>query len=95
MLPITNHRSFHVPHSLATAAAIVALVTAIGWNASGSESTDVERAADSLGRMTSTTVEHVEPAADPAVSAGSGSGDADSGVLSGLLPLVLPNLAEF
>ena len=32
MLPITNHRVLHVPHSLAIGAAIVGLFVALSWD---------------------------------------------------------------
>ncbi|NKI34063.1 hypothetical protein HFP89_02635 [Wenzhouxiangella sp. XN79A] len=32
MLPITNHRVVHIPHSLAVGAAIVGLVVAMNWD---------------------------------------------------------------
>lgn len=32
MLPITNHRVLHIPHSLAIGAAIVGLIVALSWD---------------------------------------------------------------
>lgn len=32
MLPITNHRVLHIPHSLAIGAAVVGLVVALSWD---------------------------------------------------------------
>lgn len=41
MLPVTAHKSFHIPHTLATLAAIVALITAMGWETSGDDIADL------------------------------------------------------
>jgi hypothetical protein len=95
MLPITNHRVIHVPHSLATLAAIVALITAIGWKSSApdpertaatpAQTVGVERSADSAA---DSATESAANAARPA----SGSGEQRPSV-SGLLPLVLPSIS--
>lgn len=91
MLPITNHRTIHVPHSLATLAAIVALITALGWNsidgrrpaADASESAHEVRTAI-RGTPTDDGESRGGAARDHADRNGSG--------LSGLLPLVLPSV---
>lgn len=95
MLPITNHRVIHIPHSLATLAAIAAVVTALSWDRSdpgaGRESVQtatehgvIASRADTAGRET--VQDTGRQARDE-----SGSGDcACGGGLSNLLPLVLP-----
>jgi hypothetical protein len=88
MLPITKRRIIHVPHSLATLAAIVALATATGWNAAPSDV--VERTGASPAAAVS-----AERAADSASEPATGTdspGDRRPSV-SGLLPLVLPSVS--
>lgn len=94
MLPITNHRGFHIPHSLATAAAIVALVTALGWDASGTEAAGVE-STGALSRVSSVAPTEKDLADESAPAARPGRVDCEPGVLSGLLPLVLPSVSGF
>jgi len=100
MLPVTSHKSFHVPHSLATAAAIAALITALGWEDSGGD-----RPAVAPGPQAEVTGARIQrpgdeqPENDDAAArarAGTESCEAacDRNSLSELLPLVLPGLAE-
>lgn len=95
MLPITNHRAFQIPHSLATVAAIVALVTAVGWNASGSESIGSAVESGALDQFTSTAPQDAPPPAETPGPTRTGGADCEPGVLSGLLPLVLPSISGF
>jgi len=95
MLPITQHRVFHIPHSLATIAAIAAVITALNWNrVDESETTgDLQTAKDTAsfsagqaeieGSETEDS-QAARKAADVACRHCGGTG------LSGLLPLVLP-----
>lgn len=88
MLPITNQRVIHVPHSLATLAAIVALVTALSWE---SDPAHADRTAAMPARPT--PVEHAPEAPTEATgtSARAGAGE-EARSVSGLLPLVLPSV---
>lgn len=92
MLPITNHRTIHVPHSLATLAAIVALITALGWNSVDGGRPTADASGPAAGEA-HTTVRGT--ATDDAESGGRASQDRPDGNgsgLSGLLPLVLPSV---
>lgn len=88
MLPITNQRVIHVPHSLATLAAIVALITALSWT---SDPADADRTAATPDRPA--PVEHAPkaPAEAGGTTARAGAGD-EARSVSGLLPLVLPSV---
>jgi hypothetical protein len=82
MLPITHHRTVHV-------AAIVALITALGWHSvDGGRST--ADASEPVQEVTTT----VRGTADDDADSGGGSARADRAGrgLSGLLPLVLPSV---
>ncbi|HKL51929.1 MAG TPA: hypothetical protein VJ908_12250 [Wenzhouxiangellaceae bacterium] len=94
MLPITNHREFHIPHSLATAAAIIALVTAMGWDASDPSAA---QAGEMNGLQQIETVRSAEAEVpnDTPGAARAGNSGCEPGVLSGLLPLVLPSVSGF
>lgn len=97
MLPITNHRGIHIPHSLATAAAIIALVTALGWDASDSDSTVMEASRAPVEQIASLESRDAETPDGPTSTTGAGAGgrDNESGILSGLLPLVLPSFPDY
>lgn len=95
MLPITNHKAFHIPHSLATAAAIVALVTALGWNASDSASAGPNAAGSTLDQVTSVASRDAKAPGDTPASPPAAGTECEPGVLSGLLPLVLPSISGF
>lgn len=56
MLPITNHRVMHVPHSLAIGAAIIGLIVALSFDRPDREP------AEANGRVASVTVD--EPRRD-------------------------------
>ncbi len=91
MLPITTHRSFHIPHTLAVAAALVALITAFGWTADAPE-TLVEREPD-IGIQS--VVEAGADAGGAQTTAASRCGSRGRCLhdhAQGLLPLVLPAL---
>ncbi|MGB0513600.1 MAG: hypothetical protein ACPGJE_02025 [Wenzhouxiangellaceae bacterium] len=96
MLPITtHHRGFHIPHTLALAAAAVALVAALGWNASTPEPVD-----EPWTGGVRTTLSHESPEAEPepAETARESHGNCSgrsclTEPISGLLPLVLPSRA--
>ena len=94
MLPITNHRGFHVPHSLATAAAIVALVTALSWDFSDSEANALSDAG-ALEPVATATSQVAESQDRPPAPARAGGTKCEPGALSGLLPLVLPSISGF
>lgn len=89
MLPITKRRVIHVPHSLATLAAIVALVTAMGWNAASSDFAD--RTATSP-RAAASPERTADSATEPVTDADSASPGDRRPSVSGLLPLVLPSV---
>lgn len=95
MLPITNHREFHIPHSIATAAAILGLIAALGWDVSGIDADPVESASGTLEQVNSITAQESEPADETPAPGRAVAGDCDPGVLSGLLPLVLPSISGF
>lgn len=97
MLPITtHHRGFHIPHTLALAAAAVALVAALGWNAKAPESMEEPWAG---GVETALTREAPEADPEPTETARESGGACNGGrsclsePISGLLPLVLPSRA--
>lgn len=88
MLPITHHRAFHVPHSLATVAAIAALVTALSWQPGKPE---ITAQGDTEAAESSEIAVHSEPApSESAAKPRRGGGQAPGTALSDLLPLVLP-----
>ncbi len=93
MLPITNHRGFHIPHSLATAAAIVALVTALSWDASERSRAELDSAGATHDQVTTASQDGDEAADEPVRTARAGRTDHTPGALSGLLPLVLPSIS--
>lgn len=97
MLPITtHHRGFHIPHTLALAAAAVALVAALGWNVSAPEPVEETWAG---GVEASLTREAQEADPEPTEAARESGGACTGGrsclsePISGLLPLVLPSRA--
>lgn len=93
MLPITNRRGIHIPHSLATAAAIVALLTALGWDASEQIGAEAPSAADGMEQITVTSQPDNDAQNEAAGGAHAGAGNGEAGALSGLLPLVLPSIS--
>jgi len=97
MLPITSHhRGFHIPHTLALAAAAVALVAALGWN-TNSQELDEEPWAGAV--ETALTREAKDADSEPSEAASDSGGACGGGrsclsePISGLLPLVLPSRA--
>ena len=90
MLPITNHRVLHVPHSLAVGAAIVGLFVALSW-----DRPQIAEDPAMVRGATSITIEDDRgDAVDPLASRpsrDSGSSDAHGReMLPGFGPLVLP-----
>lgn len=95
MLPITNQRAFHIPHSIATAAAIIGLIAALTWDVSDNESTRPDAAGISLDHVTSISTQEAESPGEVPSPARPGATDAEPGAFSGLLPLVLPSVSGF
>ncbi|MBS3743516.1 MAG: hypothetical protein KGY48_04085 [Wenzhouxiangellaceae bacterium] len=100
MLPLTSHKSFQIPHSLATVAAIAALISALGWEASGNDSEQIEASshvATQIGFAGAKERHAQEDRAtdDPAAPAERENCPQGCGrnSLSELLPLVLPSLS--
>ncbi len=96
MLPITHQRVFHIPHSLATLAAIAALITALSWNpVDDAEPAEMRAAGEtsviSAGQAASAAPEQVSESAEPPARVDCRS-CAGTG-LSNLLPLVLPGMS--
>jgi len=105
MLPITTRRSFHVPHTLAVAAALVALIAAFGSTASDPaaltrHNTDIGIEAVASADGAAAAADRPESAVVTLPSRDSACGGRDhclrdhsAGLLPlGLLPLVLPSL---
>jgi len=96
MLPVTRHKSFHVPHSLATCAAIVALITAIGWQSSGDDISTVDASIENETRVDAAQSQAQNEPDKPERSVRASASDCkrtcDGDSLSELLPLVLPRL---
>lgn len=95
MLPITNHRAFHIPHSIATAAAILGLVAALGWDVSGPEVDEMNAAGDTLERVGSIAAQDADTPEEAPAPRRAGGAETDPGTFSGLLPLVLPSISGF
>lgn len=95
MLPITNQRAFHIPHSIATVAAIVGLITALSWDVSGNEASGGDVAGISIDHVASIPAQDADPTVEAHEPAGQGGREREPGVLSGLLPLVLPSISGF
>ena len=93
MLPVTRHISFHIPHSLAMFAAIVALITALGWQNSEGGVTGVRAAS-----TPETRIEAANAQAPPDKTERAGASECepscDRDSLSTLLPLVLSSLSR-
>ncbi|MEX0916423.1 MAG: hypothetical protein WD397_00185 [Wenzhouxiangellaceae bacterium] len=94
MLPITNRRGIHIPHSLATAAAIIALLTALSWDASERIGAETQPTAGSVDLVAPVSRQDSDAQGESAEAARSGAKNGETGVLSGLLPLVLPNVSR-
>jgi len=100
MLPITTHRSFHVPHMLAVAAALVALIAAFGWTASDPaaltrHNTDIGIEAIANADDGAAAGDQPEPSAVVMPSRERACGGRNHCLrdhAAGLLPLVLPSL---
>jgi len=93
MLPITKHRVFHIPHSLATLAAIAAVMTALSWDRPDriAQTGEARPAAEQAMIAGGSDAAGPEPTPDaPEESGVSDCSRCTGGGLSGLLPLVLP-----
>jgi hypothetical protein len=95
MLPITQHRVFHISNSLATVAAIAAVMTALIWN----NIDDAEMAGDLKAAKEAAVLSANRADTDPADEDDSQAAAKPANVdcrqcagtgLSGLLPLVFP-----
>jgi hypothetical protein len=95
MLPITNQRAFHIPHSIATVAAIVGLITALSWDVSGDEAGEFGASGVSLDQATSVSAQETEPSGEAPAPVRAAGVESEPGVFSGLLPLVLPSISGF
>lgn len=93
MLPITNRRGIHIPHSLATAAAIVALLTALTWDASERIGAEPQPTAGNVDLVAPVGRQDSDAQSESAGAARSGAKNGETGALSGLLPLVLPSIS--
>lgn len=95
MLPLTSHKSFQIPHSLATVAAIAALITALGWETSGDHADRIEASSHVAKRIGATGAQEDRAPEDTAAGTerGNCSRRCDRNSLSELLPLVLPSLS--
>lgn len=92
MLPVTNKKAFHIPHSIATAAAIAGLVVTLGWDVSNIE---IESGNGTLDNGALVTSLGAEPSDEPPTPKRVSDRESDPGILSGLLPLVLPSISGF
>lgn len=96
MLPITTHRSFHVPHTLAIAAALIAMIAAFGWNASAPKALAERETEQGIEAMAETGAgrDEVPEHGTASVPGRSGSCSNNGGCIRdhGLFPLVLPAL---
>jgi hypothetical protein len=94
MLPITTHRSIHVPHTLAIAAALVAMIAAFGWNEREPATLagrDAEQRVEAVADTAPDRDDRLDHAA--AASAPHSCGRSSNCLREhGLLPLVLPAL---
>jgi len=81
MLPITNQRVVHVPHSLATLAALVALILALSWDTDGAGRLGSAAEGDAAAPVTAPQTVSERREAEH---------DREGGTVSLLLPLVLP-----
>ncbi|MBL36914.1 MAG: hypothetical protein CMP07_00740 [Xanthomonadales bacterium] len=95
MLPITNQRAVHIPHSIATAAAIIGLIAALSWDVSGNEATRPDAAGVALDHVASISAQEPEAPGEKPAQPRSGASDAEPGTFSGLLPLVLPSISGY
>lgn len=96
MLPVTRHKGFHIPHSLATLAAIVAVITATSWEASRDDAV-MARSSSTVAApvdAAQTAEEKSDEEAPHSVrtSAPSCKRTCERDSLSELLPLVLPSI---
>ena len=96
MLPVTRHNNFHVPHSLAMFAAIVAMIMAVGWQNSEGGINNARVASTPENRIDAAKAQALLDKNERPVRSGASecerSCDRDS--LSTLLPLVLPSLSR-
>ncbi|HMB38640.1 MAG TPA: hypothetical protein VKO85_06145 [Wenzhouxiangellaceae bacterium] len=93
MLPITNQRPFHIPHSIATIAAIVGLITALSWDVSGDKTSRLSTADVYLEEAIPVSAQEAEVSGQAPAPARVGGTEPNT--FSGLLPLVLPSISGF
>lgn len=93
MLPITTQRSFHIPHSLATAAALLGLVAAFSMDPSDPKASRLSATNEALDHVGAVKAAQAEPATETQKPVPADANDYERGVFSGLLPLVLPGLS--
>ena len=99
MLPVTPHKTFHVPHSLAMLAALVALITAIGWATSG-DNIDIAGSSSAPETPIDAAPEQLEQQPGDGAGRSARAGVAqcerscDRDAPAELLPLVLPSLSR-
>jgi len=90
MLPISKRRTIRVPHSLATVAAVLALVTAVGWEATVQNEPETPAHATARDQVESTGQRDRETEDNRPPARRVSATDNNPGALSRLLPLVLP-----
>lgn len=95
MLPITNQRAFQIPHSIATAAAIIGLITALSWDVSGNEVSGPSTEGALLDQAASSSAHETKPDGNRPAPTRVGGTETEPGAFSGLLPLVLPSIQGF
>lgn len=95
MLPITNQRAFHIPHSIATAAAVIGLIASLSWDVSDNDTAMPDAAGVTLDHVTSMTAPKAESPGEAPSPTRTGATEAEPGGFSGLLPLVLPSISGF
>lgn len=95
MLPITNQRAIHVPHSIATAAAIIGLIAALSWDVSYNEADRPDAAGIALDHVASISAQEPEAPGETPSPQRSGASEGEPGTFSGLLPLVLPSISGY
>ncbi len=98
MLPITRHKSFQIPHSLATCAAIIALIAAMSWETSADDISTVRASSADESRIEAAQAQEQQSTDKPERSVRASAAECDQtcngNSLSKLLPLVLPSLSR-
>lgn len=96
MLPVTRHKLVHVPHSLATIAAVVGLVTAIALETPGDDPVSASVSSTPRSGIDSARAQAEPDNAERSVrtSASECKSACERDSLAELLPLVLPRLSR-